>query len=159
MAYYYIAYTDSCENPTKYFLLIQKGQDSAGNVFNPPAIYINPNVIYMPIISIASIVVHEMIHQDMVENGDGLTEQFNKDYRGIDYDMHGSEFQKRANEMNAEFGLHVIACGSELTYDSDSIKTLKSFAKDSYQLNEDDSNEKYRGRIDCGNGYFKMWIA
>lgn len=159
MAYYYIAYTDSCEKPTKYFLLTQKGQDGAGNVFNPPTIYINPAVIYMPVISIASIVAHEMIHQDIVENGDGLVEQFNNDYRGIDYDIHGSEFQKRANEINVEFGLHVIVRGSELTYYDDSIKALKSFAKDSYWLNEGDNNEKYRGRIDCGNGYFKMWIA
>ena len=156
-----VIYTDSASNPTKYVLLTQIGQDSNGNVFYPPLIYVADETLTstMSIITLTSMLTHEMIHQYVDENGNGLQKQYDADYKGIPYDPHKGEFTKWMDIANSKHGLNVVEIGSRTTYDSSSADRLKAFAGKDYDVNESDDFSKMQygvRRIHHENGYIEQ---
>lgn len=139
MEYYDVLYTDSKENPTKYILLTQMGQDESGKVYYPPRIFVANKTLNekMQLMSLVSVVAHEMIHQYVIEIGDGIQKQFEADYiTHIPYDEHKNEFAIWMDRINSKHGLNICKVGSKITYDKDSIDALKKFAGNDYAMNE-----------------------
>ena len=152
MGYNCFMYQDS-EDADTYVLLKQLGKDAEGNVYHPPAIYVNDETFDEPIsiIGLASIVAHEMIHQYINEIGNGCKMTYDNDKNNIPYDVHDNdEFNKWKEIANSKLGLHVTTEGSKSTYDSAAIDALKKFAESSYKINEHD-NQSIR-KVTYGTG-------
>ena len=139
MEFYNVLYTDTKENPSKYILLTQLGQDENGKTFYPPRIFVADRTLNekMHLMSLVSIIAHEMIHQYVIEIGNGIQKQFEADYvTYIPYDEHKGEFAVWMNTINSKHGLNVCEVGSKSTYDKDSDNALKMFAGNDYAMNE-----------------------
>ena len=137
------------------------GQDSNGNVYYPPLIYVADETLtsIMSIITLTSMLTHEMIHQYVDENGNGLQKQYDADYKGIPYDPHKGEFTKWMDIANSKHGLNVVEIGSRAIYDSSSVDRLKAFAGKDYDVNESDDFSKMQygvRRIHHENGYIEQ---
>lgn len=160
MKYYDVLYTDSKDHPTKYILLTQVGQDSEGNIFYPPRIFISDYILSSKtsIIALASMIAHEMIHQYVDEHGNGVQRQYENDYMNKSYDPHKEEFEQWMNIANNKYGLNVTKHGAQLSYADDCITNLKSFAGSDYNINES-SNESFKNnvrRIFYDTGYVEL---
>ena len=141
----YITYTDP--ETQKTVLLSEPGVDSDRNHYNPPMIYVNSSFLgkEMTLIELASIVVHEMIHQFIVENatGDKLDNIANDaDVNG----GHDEEFTEMMNDINSKHGLNVAVQGSA-SYEKDSLIALSKFAGNDYEVNEGDGSKNELFRI------------
>lgn len=160
MGYNSFMYEDP-SNPDTYTLLTQTGQDSAGNIYQPPAIYVADETLdtRMSIIAIASIIAHEMMHQYNVEIGDECKKEYDKDKHNIPYDSHkNDEFIKWQSIANGKLGLHVTEYGSKCTYDIDSVDALRKFAGSDYtKINEQhEENDGFTRKMVYGTGLIRI---
>lgn len=80
-----------------------------GNTYYPPYIEIRSYVlsVKMPFMFLASIVIHEMIHQYTVEHGNELMHEDDDANIGKEHNPHGEEFMKIANDINEEHGTSI----------------------------------------------------
>ena len=86
---------------------------SDGKTFYPPWFEISPLLLHfnMPFNYLASIVVHEMIHQYTVEIGNELQDEEDDKVNGKAHDPHKNEFEEMMNSINDEYGLSIeVAC-------------------------------------------------
>ena len=63
--------------------------------------------VRMPFMFLASIVIHEMIHQYTVEHGNELTLENDDAKNNKLHNPHGDEFMKIANSINEEYGTSI----------------------------------------------------
>ena len=82
---------------------------SNGKVFYPPHFEISPLLLNfkMPFNYLASIVVHEMIHQYLVEIGNELQHQEDDKMNSKTHDPHKGEFETMMDSINDEYGLSI----------------------------------------------------
>lgn len=80
-----------------------------GKTYYPPYISIQSLVlnVKMPFMFLASIVIHEMIHQYTVEHGNELATEDNDAKSNKIHNPHGDEFMKIANNVNEEHGMSI----------------------------------------------------
>ena len=102
------SYTHRRTSP-KYTLLTKKVVDENGKVHYPPRLKIPWFVLKskMPLMFVASIIAHEMIHQYDVEIGDELVRMKEDDDKEIKHDPHGEVFKKFMKDANDLYGLSV----------------------------------------------------
>lgn len=84
-----------------------------GKTFYPPWFEVSMLLLHfkMPFNYLASIVVHEMIHQYTVEIGNELQTEEDFKANGKKYDPHENEFEKMMNTINDNYGLLIeVAC-------------------------------------------------
>lgn len=159
MEYCYTLYTDKIEHPTKYVLLTQAGKDKNGNVFCPPKIIIADETLSssMSLMSLISMIAHEMIHQHMIEVGDDVQKQFEADYVTHEqYDEHNIRFEKMMDQLNAAHGLNICKSGSKNTYDKDIIDALKNFVGSDYAMNESTQSTNTMKVVSYDSGYINI---
>lgn len=154
IVYGFMVYFDDATKRWK--LLSEEGIDSNGNVFPPPQLYVSPSFLnsQMPLVEIASIVVHEMIHQKISENAssDRL-----KQLASSNYDSHDSEFETLMHKINAKHGLNIQPYGTS-SFRQDSINALKKFAGNDYKKMQEMEGENLRTtRVSkLGNGFIEV---
>lgn len=148
MCYFAEYYEDTFENPTKYILLTTEGIDHTGVLHYKPVIYISPDVYgkSKPFMSIVNIVAHEMIHQQLAENGVDEQKLYDSKTHHTEYEQHYAEFLAIADDINTRHGLHIVAHGLS-TYDLDVHNSLKSFAGNDYDDLAEDEHHDYHDSI------------
>ena len=77
-----------------------------GKTYFPPCIEVQAMTlrIKMPFMYLASMVIHEMIHQYTVEHGNELKLENDDSNNNKIHNPHGNEFMKMANEINETYG-------------------------------------------------------
>ena len=86
---------------------------SNGKVFYPPYFEISSLMLQfkMPFNYLASIVVHEMIHQYTIEIGNELQQQEDDILNNKVHDPHKGDFEKMMNSINDKYGLSIeVSC-------------------------------------------------
>lgn len=140
LGYFFTAWEDPSSG--EFNLLLQRGIDKGGNIFLPPTIYVSKQFLgqQMHLVALASVVVHELIHQKIVEEADSDRLEM---LVSCQHDMHSEEFLKIANDINAKHGLNVTKYGS-FAYDNETVKALKNFVGNDYNESDCEKNKCYR---------------
>ena len=138
--YMYFIYDD--EKSGKCTLLTQPVKDDEGNIlFDSPEIYVSPEFLgttKFNLITVSSIIVHEMIHQSIVENAGSEELSQIRDTLSAEFG-HNDKFKQMMSDINSKFGLNISIQGSS-TYDDDSFRSLQKFAGSDYIIPEDEKN-------------------
>ena len=155
LGYVYEYYSD--DDRKTDVLISEKCIDSENSVHYPPMICLSHKFMHSAhlVVSLASLIAHEMIHQWCVENGNALKEIYDCREKDKEYDKHGPDFIKFMNLANSKHGLNIEIHGTSIDQSNiDAIRSLKSFAGDDYMA----ENELNKGLVD-GKQIKKMFFA
>lgn len=125
--------------------------DENGTLHQAPIICVSKDMMSSLhlVISLASLVTHEMIHQFCIECGNALKEMYESESKKEQYDIHGEEFKKYMDIANSKFGLNVTIAGTSIDQSNiGAMKSLCAFAKNDY-LEEKENDVKtgtYNGK-------------
>ena len=140
MSYGFTIYFDP--NANEWKLLRETGQSADGIIYSAPKLYVSKYAldVQMHLITFASIIVHEVIHQHIIENA--RNEQLLKLANPSD-NSHNDEFILLMKKINAEFGLNITVNGSG-KYDENLVDVLRKFVGSDYRIAETDVNSECR---------------
>lgn len=129
-------------------LIEQPSIDDDGNKYFPPSICLSKKLMSSMnlVISLASLVAHEMIHQLSIENGNELKDIYELKNNGKEYDRHGDFFKKWMDIGNSKYGLNIQIAGMSIDKSNiSSMVALNAFAGNDYLL-EVDKKGTYDGK-------------
>lgn len=155
LGYVYEYYTDDIKRCD--VLITEKCVDSENIEHYPPMICVSKKFMNSRhlLISLTSLIAHEMIHQYCVEKGNALKDIYECREKNEKYNVHGDEFSNFMNIANSKHGLNIRPSGTDIIQmNIDAMKTLDNFAGNDYMM-EDDLR---KGLID-GKEIKRMFIA